>query len=1111
MQLLLATSPRLRRPDGGELPLAPRDAALLAWLALEGPTPRNRLAALLWPDSAPEAARNTLRQRLFQLKKLCGDGLVAGQATLHLGEGVTHDLADADGVLADTALDIEGEFAQWLALQRQRRSARLRQAVCERADRAEAARDWRAALAHAQELLVLEPLSEPAHRRLIRLHYLAGDRAAALLAFDRCERVLKDEVGARPSAETLALLHTLEQAAAPVPAGPGAVPASVLRPPRLVGRDAEWAQLLQQFQAGGVLLLAGEAGMGKSRLLGDLALREGAAAALASARPGDQTVPFALLARLLRAVLRPRQQGSGLAAGAAQALHPPQQLRELARLLPELGEPPAQASALGLQQALEAVLLHARQQGLAGLLVDDLHFADAASLEALQGLLGAVPGLAWVLAGRAAELSPAGLRLTQAAERDHACVALTLAPLGLAGVAALVNSLALAGYEGEPLAPALLRHTGGNPLYLLETLKAMLVQPAAAQAAPAAAAGAGALPTARNVAQLVGQRLGGLTPAALKLARCAAVAGQDFSTTLATQVLGADPLDLADAWAELEQAQVLRDAAFAHDLIHEAALASVPPVLARRLHALIAQALVAQAAPVQRVAAHWLASDQPHQAAPWLLQAGRQAAAALRPAESCEATLQAADLLQAQGRQAEAREALIELLQMLYSPNDEHAQAVLARLDQLADTPLERARVAQRRADLLARSGDFAGAGRVARVALDHLDAQQHPALAAELLCNAAAGDLAEGDADRALERVHRANDLAARSGHAETEATVAGYLGSVLDHADRMAEAYLVHRRCYELARQFQGSPIQAISAASNLAGNRNVMGQFDAALEMVQQCWRLAGDAAIDLPSQWPAIRFQQALAQLGLGLYTQAQRSLEDARQDIGRHMPGWMPAVDNLVAVLWMHLGQWARARQAVQAALDGAPATLHRYRARSLRLSAEIAAALNEPARLPPPRQLDELVQRAGLVAGHQHGLAQVPQLAPDEGYALAQRLRREAAGRQMPPLVLEAETRCADAALRAGLHERAAAHAREALDRLREVLPTSMYRGEVWLAAARALQGPSPDEARAVLQQALAWVRDTAAGQVPAEFRASFLHRNLANRELQALAARLRD
>ena len=76
--------------------LAPPDALLLAWLALEGPTPREKLAALLWPDSSGDAARNALRQRLFRLRKQVGVEVVTGSTTLALAPGVEHDLSPAE-------------------------------------------------------------------------------------------------------------------------------------------------------------------------------------------------------------------------------------------------------------------------------------------------------------------------------------------------------------------------------------------------------------------------------------------------------------------------------------------------------------------------------------------------------------------------------------------------------------------------------------------------------------------------------------------------------------------------------------------------------------------------------------------------------------------------------------------------------------------------------------------------------------------------------------------------------------------------------------------------------------------------------------------------------
>src|SRR5688500_3865930 len=99
MQLQLADSPTLVGADGRGVALAARDAALLAWLALEGPTSRLRLATLLWPDKDADAARNVLRQRLFRLRKTLGVDLVQGSATLELLDGVCHDLEEADTVL----------------------------------------------------------------------------------------------------------------------------------------------------------------------------------------------------------------------------------------------------------------------------------------------------------------------------------------------------------------------------------------------------------------------------------------------------------------------------------------------------------------------------------------------------------------------------------------------------------------------------------------------------------------------------------------------------------------------------------------------------------------------------------------------------------------------------------------------------------------------------------------------------------------------------------------------------------------------------------------------------------------------------------------------------
>src|SRR5882672_7907434 len=310
-----------------------KDAALLALLALDGPTARSRAAGLLWPEVDEEAARNNLRQRLHRLRKRVGREVVlTNQDVLRLAADVARDVTsgsiDADALrLIDGAGDLLGTFAyddcvelhDWVVAAR----ARYRAARLEREGQIAQA------LRLAATLLEDDPLLEHAHRRLMRLHYLRGDRAAALAAFARCREVLVRHLKAQPARETLELARLVEASGAlPVPVAPPR-PVAVLRPPRLVGRDTDWRLLQQAWEQERIALVVGEPGIGKTRLLTDFASAQ-QAVLITGARPGDARVPYALLARLLRAAL----QWQTLA-------FEPWVRHELARLLPELGAAPS--------------------------------------------------------------------------------------------------------------------------------------------------------------------------------------------------------------------------------------------------------------------------------------------------------------------------------------------------------------------------------------------------------------------------------------------------------------------------------------------------------------------------------------------------------------------------------------------------------------------------------------------------------------------------------------------------------------------------------------------------------------------------------------------------
>jgi predicted ATPase len=519
-----------------------------------------------------------------------------------LTDGVAHDLAGLPARLAADAQALAGELlgafdysdcadlGAWVEVAREQWRGALRDALAEIAARLEGERQTAQALVYAQRLVAVDPLLEHAHRRVMRLYYLLGDRSAALAAYEQASAALTQGLGVAPSAETERLAELIRSGgASAAPAlGPGAP--ALLWPPRLVGREREWAALIDAVAARRTVLVQGVAGIGKTRLLSDFAASQGMGALMAAARPGDARVPHALLARLVR-VLAPRTS-----VPLADWVR-----RELARIAPELGAAPAKAlDGLRLQQAV-AELLAQRGAARVGLIaLDDLHFADEATLAMLPTLAGA-PGTAttWLLSARAGEW-PGALGRWCAAQDSAGPLVLTLGPLDDAAIEALLESLALPDIDAAAWAAPLARHTGGNPLFILETLRARLADGSVARGGADIA-----LPAPLNIGQLVERRLDLLPAPALKLARVAAIAGPDFSVALAAAVLEQDALDIADAWRQLEAAQVMRDHAFAHDLIHEATLHSVPAAIAKAMHGEVAARLEALGAAAARIAQHW--------------------------------------------------------------------------------------------------------------------------------------------------------------------------------------------------------------------------------------------------------------------------------------------------------------------------------------------------------------------------------------------------------------------------------------------------------------------------------------------------------------------------
>jgi DNA-binding SARP family transcriptional activator len=1098
--LELTAVPRARLA-GRAVDLLPHDALLLAWLALEGPTPRERLAALLWPDSSAEAARNALRQRLFRLRRLLGQDAVAGSTQLALADGVQHDLAGATALLGSLAASGLPELDAWLAGRRSTHQAQARQALEQRIEALEAAGDAATALPLAQQLLEADPLSEDSHRRVMRLHYLRGDRAAAVLAFDRCEQVLKHEIGAAPSRATLALLATIESSDAPIGAARQPPPAAVLRPPRLVGRAAELALLRQGLASGHVVVLLGEAGMGKSRLLQALAAGQ-AGVVHVSGRPGDSLVPYATLARALRHLL-------DLDPGVAD----PALRRALAPLLPEWLPPDATVRALQppLAQPVLA-LLQRLARHVDTLALDDLHFADDATLELLQTLLAAPregaaesaaegphPGqarLRWCLGLRPAPAASRLQGLLDALATAGPHTRLALRPLSVAQVAELVDSLGLPGFSGASVAAvaeALHQRSGGNPLFALETLKLAWNDGTLARA--------GELPRPASLAQLIGQQLARLSPPALQLARVAAVAGVDFSLPLATSLLGRNALELADAWAELEAQQVLRGDAFAHDLIHDAVLQGLPEIIARHLHGQTAARLEALDGEAARIAAHWEAAGQRARALPALRRAAERAHRALREGERIAFLLRAADIAEAAGRGGEAFELVRGALEAhMNIIRQADGLPLLDRLQALATTPLQLARVAGDRAWYATVLGDFDAALEFGAQALHQALPLGDAGLVATIRQRLGTMLGMVGRFEQALPHMRAAEPWIEHHAAPEAVSEFQGNLAVVLDNLGRPAQAQPHHLRALALSAA-QGDHAQRATQLANYAASRLDAGDLAGAGEQAAQAqlivstYEMAGSSA-------GFIAVLKAQCERALGHHSAALQWCARAEAILAERNPSRLPVARLHRAHVWLDLGQHARALQDLGgAALDSARTLPPRYAVRWLVLLARVqrrlrqdgAALLAEALALTPDEGWPEL----RLIVGIEQALAL------DAAAALAH-LHDVAAQAQAHRLHGAELAALLHATALAARHDRSAAPALAqralALADVAEALHAD--RALRWLAPAQALADADPAQSAALLRAGREWLRTTAAAHVAPEFGDSYLHQHPLNAAL---------
>ena len=784
-----------------------------------------------------------------------------------------------DDFMAGFALRDSPDFDEWQALRaddlRRQLAGALRLLIRSRIQTG----DLDNATTAARRWLSLDPLHEPAHAMLMRLYAWTGQRSAALQQYRECVRILQRELGVPPLSQTSALDEAIRSGrlARPTrtaPSGSGTALAvtsperPVAAPPHpsavrlpMVGREQE-VELLDRMRTevggggGRLVVLSGEAGIGKSRLVAEVAgnIRPQGPVVVARCHEGEAGLAFGVISDVVRSALRADE-------GAFDRLAPAWRV-EVIRLLPELAtvadaQPPPLDSP-GAQSRFRAALVGAltaaigarRSRHAPMVAIEDVQWADESSADVLAYLVRRLRevDVLLMLTWRPDQLpaaSPVPAALSSAV-RDGVAVSVELSRLDETAVAAL----AAAGLP-DPPAPALVtrlwRETGGLPLFVTEYVEAFRQS--------------GQVPDEQDwqlpggVRELLRARLDRLEETTLQVLAAGAVLGGDLAPALLQDTSGRGEEEVVTALEDgLRQAVIVetdKDGGayeFAHDAFRRLVYETTSLARRRLLHGRAADALAGRRdPPAGLVAAHLRRAGRDTESAEWSWRAAQQARRLYAHGEALEHLAAAAalahpghevhqatgDVLTALGRY---REALVAYEQAAANVPLELAQSG----DQPSDAVLTLAILEHRLAEVHHRLGAWDVAESHLTAALNLLSTGGDPALRARVLADLALvahrrgeTDSATAAAERALTVATEAADHAALAQAHDVLGVLASERGDV-DSAERHLRESLV--QAASLA-----DPSYRVAALNNLALLEAEVGRSGEAVELAREALRL------------------------------------------------------------------------------------------------------------------------------------------------------------------------------------------------------------------------------------------------------------------------------
>ncbi len=596
--------------------------ALFAFLALRRNTPHTRafLAGQFWPDVEESKARRRLSQALWRIRQAFGGDVDAPlsvtSSTVQFATASTCWVDVEEFEAAGAAIErrwrkdsrsvsvdeleaaanlyrgvfLEGHYDDWMGPVRDRLTHGYLVVLGRLIQAHRRAGDLHGALAWARRRVAVDSHREESHQEVIRLCVVLERPTDARRQFEICAKIFNEELGVAPLPETQALVADLS---------PFRSRANNQFSTSIVGRRRERAALLRSVEDcasgdGGVLFVEGDPGSGKTLLLEDLA---------DSARSRGVSVVWAEHSE--RSSSRPYE---GLAAAMSRGLQglrgehvveavQPLWIDAAASLIPALANEVSGSLPSGLKpdeerwrqhEGLVQILLAHGRISPTLLVVDDLHWADEGTLTVLAQACGRLreAGVVLCVAYRRheAKQAPTVWESLCALEATDAHQRFTLGPMPRDEVVDLVS--AVGGWQPTDAVGVdqLLAETGGNPFFIVETLRAR------SRLSTAGLVGDAAFPVALSVASLLSQRFRQLGDEARAVLGGLSVFGRPLRSSEVGALTGLDIHDVRVGLAEALEANVVVERGREYEIVHHQMRRTVYGILGeeerRHLHAL---------------------------------------------------------------------------------------------------------------------------------------------------------------------------------------------------------------------------------------------------------------------------------------------------------------------------------------------------------------------------------------------------------------------------------------------------------------------------------------------------------------------------------------------